>query len=61
MKLTMPQILMLNHAAYVNKTRSDRKQAKKAPVVDEPSSEPTFRGKPLSQLSSEEYALYVSS
>ena len=62
MRLTMPQILMLNHAAWVNSKRSkirsqrDVSQNNSASMSDE---EEVFNGKPVSELSSDEMAAYM--
>lgn len=54
----MPQIMMLNHAAWVNKTRSDKRNALARAEAEKPKEE-MFEGKPLSELTSEEYAEYL--
>ena len=63
----MPQILMLNHAAWVQNERRDAK-INSARQTGQPRSleeniyeETTFNGKPLDQLTSEEYLAYHAS
>lgn len=72
-KLTMPQILMLNHGAAVNKARLDRKlknetggkskpgsprnNGRQAPATDWP----VYEGKPVNELDSKSYMRYLAS
>lgn len=66
MRLTLPQILMLNHAAHVNRQRLDKQMdAKKdgnalerieASFHEE---QPIWRGKKWSEMTSEDMATYV--
>lgn len=63
----MPQIVMLNHAAWLQNERRDAKinqarQAGSQPSLPEQIYESqTFNGKPLDQLTSEEYLAYHAS
>jgi hypothetical protein len=60
MQLTVPQILMLNHAAWVQNERMKERSNVKVDVVSE--QEPNvFNGKPVSELSSDEMAFYLGS
>jgi hypothetical protein len=59
----MPQLQLLNHAAWVNKERSERRynaegKGKGSPRHSAPTDEETFAGKRISDLTSEEYAAY---
>ena len=69
MSLTLPQLLILNHAAYVNserrkeKTDWDAEQKKKADEAQEKldATDPVvFNGKRLSELTDRESAQYYS-
>jgi len=65
MRMTLPQIIMLNHAASVNsarmRNRMDAKTATKATQKVEDEKDPVvYNGKRLSELSSEEFATYFS-
>ena len=53
MKLTLPQILMLNHAAWVNYERA------KSRHEDAPEEIPTYNGKPLEDCNSDEWTAYM--
>lgn len=57
----MPQIIMLQHAQWLNKKRMDvltkRNRAKGESTIEDQMSE-TFNGKPIDQLTSAEYLLY---
>lgn len=56
MRLTMPQIIMLNHAAWVNSERmKSRIHSKKNEDDDD---QIVYKGKRLSELNSEEMAAY---
>jgi hypothetical protein len=62
MRMTMPQILMLNHAAWVNsercKKRVDHMSKKQKKQDDE---DPTvWRGKRLSEMNSDELGKYYT-
>jgi hypothetical protein len=63
----MPQIIMLNHAAWLLNERRDAKIKSARERGDEPSLEQkiyegeTFRGKPIDQLTSDEYLMYHAS
>lgn len=66
--MTMPQIIMLNHASHVNHTRaksgSEVKQKGNSNAIPESyksEETPKFRGKPIDQLTAEEYQTYMSS
>jgi hypothetical protein len=73
MKLTMPQILMLNHAAAVNKVRLDRQMRRGQPRGAEPgytapattqqiqNGWPLFEGTPINKLKAGDYRRYLSS
>lgn len=67
LRLTMPQIFMLSHAASVNKERADRmltsKRARKEPLTLQESiaEAPIWRGKKFSELTSAEYLEYQQS
>lgn len=66
MRLTMPQILMLNHAAVVNRARLDartrhRQDTGTMTMEDVVNTMPLFNGKPINELTSEEYAQYLAS
>lgn len=63
MKLTMPQIIMLNAGAEVNRQRLDRRIAKGrqsgyATIEDKMADEPMWNGKRVSELTSAEYVQY---
>lgn len=67
MRLTMPQIYMLNHAAAVNKKRLDAKikwqrDHDKFDTVNDAASAglPMFNGKSVDQLTSDEYQSYLA-
>lgn len=67
MRLTMPQIIMLNHAAWVQNERRDAK-IHHAKATGQPRSIEErvyegefFNGKPVDQLTSEEYLTYHAS
>jgi hypothetical protein len=64
LSLTMPQIIMLNHASHINKQRLDVKikegrdtgtQTVEEAVADAP----VYKGKRLDELTSEEYLAYL--
>lgn len=68
MKLTTPQIIMLNHAATVRQQRLDartkkRKENGTETLEDQINSEPSefdvFEGKRIEEMNSEEYARYM--
>ena len=68
MRLTVPQIIMLNHGASVNKRRSDVRMSQEK---DNPTTvrnqvdahfhvnEPVWKGKRWDELTSDEMAAYV--
>lgn len=59
-KLTMPQIIMLNHAAWVNKENADRRyEAKKKTTPDDPVIQ--AEEDKLSQMSPAELSMYLAS
>lgn len=58
-------MIMLNHAAYVNRKRAglldkDKETPAKQYAPEDPRSDdlPKFMGKPIDQLTTEEYAIY---
>jgi len=55
-KMTMPQIIMLNHAAYVNGERMRAKWDK--PEDDEPVSQVVMNGKTVEELNEDELGVY---
>lgn len=57
MKLTMPQIIMLNHAAWVNKERAERRHAAKRDKEGS-KKQRTWRGKDVRELDSNEFGKY---
>ena len=59
MRLTLPQIIMLNHAAWVNQKRSEEKanQKRTEPEVIEP----VYKGKKITEMDSDEFGRYWSS
>lgn len=64
MRLTYPQILLLNHAADVNKKRLDariksRRRDGTASIAEELSDMPVYKGRKLTDLTSEELASYM--
>jgi hypothetical protein len=60
MSLTVPQIIMLNHAADVNWKRSEeRSAAKKEQKAKEDDNPIVFAGKRADELDSDEFALYL--
>lgn len=67
MRLTMRQILMLNHAAAVNKLRMDEKIKRGRDKGDydtldeEVSDSVVFEGKRFDELTSDEYSRYMNS
>jgi hypothetical protein len=67
LNLTVPQILMINAGADVNKRRMDLRIAKQhrgTPKAQKEEPEPpaeTWLGKPIDQLSTKEYMLYHAS
>ena len=56
--MTMPQIIMLNHAAWINGKRSDSRT--KTEEVEDKDDPVVFKGKRLSQLTSAEQAQYYA-
>lgn len=59
MRRTLPQIVLLNHAATVNSKRMDaRIKAKDAPKDE--GDEPVWHGKKLSEMNSDEMTAYYS-
>lgn len=64
LRRTMPQILMLNHAASVNKARMDarikRGRTEGYESLDDAAADaPVYNGKRLSELTTEEYQAYL--
>lgn len=64
MRLTMPQILMMNHAAHVNRRRMDLKTKNPRNVLDSVEAglhqeERVWGGKKFSELTSEEMMLWI--
>lgn len=63
--MTMPQIVMLHHASYVNRKRSgldDSSGASSGKPPEDSSSDdmPMFEGKAIDSLTTEEYAAYLN-
>jgi hypothetical protein len=62
MKLTMPQIIMLNHAAETNRKRLDKRlnsnKSSASPAGPTPERVETWNGKPIDQLTGAEYLQY---
>lgn len=63
LRLTMPQIIMINHAAHVNKKRLDRRIERNRERGDQPLEDriaemPMWNGKRIDELTSEEYLEY---
>lgn len=61
MSLTVPQIIMLNHASWVNRERSEKKydkERKDTKPTPEPEEKPTWNGVPLDKLNSSQMRLY---
>jgi hypothetical protein len=63
----MPQIIMLQHAAWIEKRRMDERVRRNRKSGDVPyqdqvaESVTTWNGKPIDQLTSEEYMAYHAS
>lgn len=63
----MPQIIMLNHAAWLQNERRDAKikraraSGDQGPIEQQIYEGQEFNGKPLDQLTSEEYIAYHAS
>jgi hypothetical protein len=63
----MPQIIMLQHAAWVEKHRMDERVRRNRASGDAPfhdqiaDSMPTWNGKPIDKLTSSEYLAYHAS
>jgi hypothetical protein len=69
MSMTVPQIIILNHAAWVNSQRSDERAKRKRDTEDKATEEQrqldeddpiVYRGKRLSQLNSNEMMAYYN-
>jgi hypothetical protein len=69
MSMTVPQIIILNHAAYVNSQRSDERAKRKRDKEDKAAEEQrqldeddpvVYMGKRLSQLNSDEMMRYYN-
>jgi len=63
MCLTLPQIIMLNHASWVNQARSEERFKKKQEAEKHqtlPNDPVVFRGKRVSELDSDEFMAYWS-
>jgi len=56
LRLTVPQVLMLNHAAWVNQKRSEERV--KAKEADKDGKDPVWCGKKVDELNSDEFAAY---
>jgi hypothetical protein len=59
----MPQIIMMQHAAWINKKRLDaavesRRAKGEQTFTDNVAEMPLFNGKPIDQLTTEEYMAY---
>jgi hypothetical protein len=58
----MPQVIMLQHAQWINKKRMDvlvkRNRDRGETSVEEKFAGAAFNGKPIDQLTSDEYILY---
>jgi hypothetical protein len=59
----MPQIIMMQHAAWINKKRLDaavknRQASGDSTFSDQLAEMPTYNGKPIDQLTTEEYMAY---
>ena len=52
--MTVPQMMMLNHASWKNNKQSNKTTA-------QPDEEAVYRGKPLDKLNSEEMQAYYGS
>lgn len=62
MRLTIPQIIMLNHGAHINQLRSDARIEERRKQQDkEEQNPPVFMGKRADELNSEEMAAYFGS
>ncbi len=59
MGLTVPQIVMMNHAAYINNKRLESR-SKNRQTEEHSSSEIVMNGKKLEELTSEEQMRYYS-
>ena len=61
MRLTMPQSIMLNHAAWVNYERMDKRVKAKGDATRHANEDPiVMNGKRLAELSSDEMQTYYS-
>lgn len=69
MSLTVPQMIMLNHAAWVNRERAEKKFKKDRRKEQQPSyaeeeedddepDVPTWNGVPITELNSKQLAMY---
>lgn len=59
MSLTMPQIILLNHAAWVNSEHmKQRMDTKTEARQDDPDNPVVYQGKRLGELNSDELARY---
>lgn len=60
-KLTIPQIIMMNHAAHINNLRSDERVAAKEVSKGDDENDPiVWQGKRASELTPEEQMIYFS-
>lgn len=55
MKLTMPQIIMLQHASHINMKRMEARRS----VTKKEAEKPTIAGKPIEQASSKDIELMM--
>ncbi len=62
MKATLPQIIMLNHAAWVNHERMERriKAGRNTTEAAETIEEAQYHGRPITELNSTEFAGYMA-
>lgn len=61
MSLTMPQIIMLNHAASVNSKRMEQRMKRKHTTTDNQEGyEPVYNGKTLDEMTSDEMVQYYA-
>lgn len=64
MRLTVPQIIMLNHAAWYNQKRIEysieQKYGKQGERMAIPEEQPTYNGKPIDELDSNQWASYFN-
>lgn len=62
MRMTMPQIIMLNHASSINYKRSEARSKAKAnnDKPEDESKQIVYKGKKIEELTSEEMVSYMS-